>query len=252
MVKLARRGSEDSRRWRGGGDALTAVTFDFTHTLVHSPHLAEIYSEVLRRHGLVARVRDVEREIRTVWREFSCLADPWRDRFTAHPRGARGWWYRFLVRLCESLELDEPSRFAGAELYDRFVQAESWEVFPDVVPTLESLRGRGLRLGLVSNWDHRLPRVLANLGLDRHFEAVEYSSGCGIEKPHPGIFQRCLASLKVLPAHALHVGDSAVEDVEGALAVGMRAMRVDRLDMRSHLGEIIAPMLDGRSGVSDG
>lgn len=244
MVRLARHRAEDSRRWWGGGDALAAITFDLTRTLMHSPRVAQIYGEVLHRHGILAKVRDLEREIPRVWREFSCLADPWQDRFTAHPRGAQGWWFRFLVRVCGRLELDKPSRFAGAELYERFAKADAWEVYPDVVPTLESLRDRGLRLGLVSNWDHRLPRVLANLGLDRFFEAVEYSSGCGIEKPHPEIFQRCLASLKVLPVNAMHVGDSALEDVEGALAVGMRAMRVDRRDSRSHLGKILAPMLD--------
>ncbi len=243
MIRPAKRRTEDNRRRWDGGAPLLAVTFDLTHTLIHSPRLAQIYREVLRRHGIVVRVRDLRREIPWVWKEFSCLADPRRDRFTAHPRGARGWWYRFLVRLCRRLEVDAPSRFAAAELFDRFTRADAWEVYPDVETTLESLHSSGLRLGLVSNWDHRLPRVLANLGLERYFEAVQYSSGCGCEKPHPRIFHNCLAALEVPPARALHVGDNAIEDVEGAIAVGMRAMRIDRRESRSDLWRLIAPML---------
>jgi FMN phosphatase YigB (HAD superfamily) len=30
---------------------LRAVTFDLTGTLIHTPHLGEIYADVLRRHG---------------------------------------------------------------------------------------------------------------------------------------------------------------------------------------------------------
>lgn len=223
---------------------MQGVTFDLTHTLIHSPCLGEIYHQVLRRHGIAAPRRRLRSEIEWVWKEFSCLSDACHDRFIADPHGSRGWWYRFLLRLCQRLEVGTPSRFAAAELYDRFTRADAWEVYPDVEPALEKLRARGLRLGLVSNWDDRLPSLLANLRLARFFDAVEYSSGCGFEKPHPKIFQRCLAALDVLPEHALHVGDSAVEDVEGALAVGMRAIRIDRRGgMRSDLWKMIAPIV---------
>jgi len=237
---------DNRRRWSAGG-ATEAVTFDLTHTLIHAPRLGEIYGEVLKRHGLIPRGRDLRREIVWVWKELSCLADLRRDRFTAHPGGARGFWYRFLVRLCQRLEVGKPSRFAAAELFDRFGKAEAWEVYPDVEPTLEALRAAGLRLGVVSNWDRRLPTLLADLGLDRYFEAVEYSSGCGYEKPHPRIFQRCLETLGVPPERALHVGDAAIEDVEGALAVGMRALRIERQEGPTprgcHLRELIESML---------
>ncbi len=234
---------QDSRRREADGEGLLAVTFDLTHTLIHSPRLAEIYGEVLRRHGIAAKVRDLRREIPWVWQEFSCLADPRQDRFTAHPDGARGWWNRFLRRVCERLEAGKPSRFAVAELFNRFTRADAWEVYPDVVSTLARLRRSGLRLGLVSNWDHRLPQVLTNLGLARYFDAVAYSSDCGFEKPHPRIFQGCLETLAVTPERALHIGDSAIEDAEGALAIGMQAMRIDRHDSRSDLWTLIAPLL---------
>src|SRR5205807_8148851 len=74
---------------------IEAVTFDVTHTLVHCPRLGEIYSEVLGRHGVEVAPAEALRLIGLVWREMACSADPSRDRFSAHPEGARGWRPRF-------------------------------------------------------------------------------------------------------------------------------------------------------------
>lgn len=214
---------------------LEAVTFDVTRTLIHCPRLAEIYAEVFRRHGLGSRedghpvpVADLRSRLPLVWQELSCLASHRQDRFSAHPDGAEGWWRRFVGRLCELLDLPEPSRFAAAELFARFGHADSWILFDDVRPCLERLRARGLRLGVVSNWDHRLPRLLEELELADFFDSITYSSACGLEKPHPRIFHACLEELGTAPERTLHVGDSALEDVEGAEAAGMLALRVER------------------------
>jgi putative hydrolase of the HAD superfamily len=210
---------------------LQAVTFDVTHTLLHCPRLGEIYSEVLARHAIEVEPREARRLVGLVWQELACAAEPGRDRFTAHPEGARGWWRWFLTRFCEHLGSAAPSPFAAAELFHRFAQAASWEVYPEVAPVLDRLRARGLRLGIVSNWDHRLPGLLADLGLARRFDAVVYSSAAGMEKPDPRIFQSARGGLGLAaapPSAVLHVGDHQLEDVEGALAAGMRALLVRR------------------------
>lgn len=224
-------------------EPVAAVTFDVTHTLIYSPRMAEIYGEVLRRHGLRVSTRELSRKIPLVWKEFGCLADPRRDRFSDHARGARGWWHRFLVRLCEHLDVAPASRFAAAELFDRFARAGAWELYEDVISTLGALREAGVRLGVISNWDHRLPVLLERLGLMAYFDAVVYSSAAGLEKPHPQIFRSCLTALEVPAALAVHVGDSAIEDVEGALAAGMRAVHVDRATPRCHLLKLLTPLL---------
>jgi putative hydrolase of the HAD superfamily len=207
---------------------IQAVTFDVTHTLLHSPRLGEIYAEVLGRHGLQVAPREAARLVRLVWQELACLADPGRDRFTSHPEGARGWWRRFVGRLGEYLDGPPPSPFAAAELFHRFGQPDAWEVYPDVPAVLATLRERGLRLGVVSNWDERLPGLLAGLGLAPLFDTVVTSSAVGVEKPDARIFQRALADLEVEPAAAVHVGDSRLEDIEGALAAGLHAVRIAR------------------------
>jgi len=207
---------------------IEAVTFDVTHTLIHSPRLGEIYAEVLDRHGLEIDAEEARRLISVVWQELSCSADPGRDRFASHPEGERGWWSRFLERVCELKEAPSPSRFAAAELFHRFGTAAAWEVYPEVPGVLAALARRGVRLGVVSNWDHRLPGLLADLGLAPSFDTITYSGKVGVEKPDRRIFLHALSELGVEPAAALHVGDGRLEDVEGAVAAGMRALHLTR------------------------
>jgi putative hydrolase of the HAD superfamily len=207
---------------------IEAVTFDVTHTLIHSPRLGEIYSEVLRRHGLEIGAEEARRLISVVWQELSCSADPGRDRFASHPEGERGWWTRFLERVCELKEAPPPSRFAAAELFHRFGTAAAWEVYPEVPGVLAALARRGVRLGVVSNWDHRLPGLLADLGIASGLGTITYSEKVEVEKPDRRIFLHALAELGVGPAAALHVGDGRLEDVEGAVAAGMRALHLTR------------------------
>lgn len=233
---------------------IRAVTFDVTHTLIYSPRLGEIYSEALRRHGVEVDPGEARRLIGVVWQELACSADPGHDRFSSHPEGERGWWRRFLERICELLEARPPSRFAAAELFHRFGTAAAWEVYPEVPRALAGLRDQGLRLGIVSNWDHRLPKLLEQVGLARFFDAVVFSAELGVEKPDGRIFHQAMAELGTEPAAALHVGDGRLEDVEGAVAAGLLALHLTRTsgggDLRdlASLPDLVAAERAGRAG----
>lgn len=224
--------------------AIEAVTLDVTHTLIHSPRLGGIYAEVLARHGVTVTPAEAARLVRLVWQELACSAEPGRDRFTAHPEGPRGWWAHFLARLCELLDVPAPSRFAAAELFARFGRADAWEVYPEVPAVLATLSARGLRLAVVSNWDHRLPALLAALGLADRLEAIVYSSEVGVEKPDPRIFAAALARLGVEPRAAVHVGDGRLEDVDGALAAGLHPVLLARGNARVGLAAAVPVVRD--------
>jgi len=230
---------EMQKRRRAQRSSIEAVTLDVNQTLIRAPRLGQIYAEVLTRHGLEVEARALEPKIRTVWDELACRADPRRDRFSAHPRGSRGFWHDFAVRLCQHLGLGEPSAFATAELYGCFAQAEAWEIYSDVVPALEALAAAGLPLGVVSNWDERLEELLEDLGLARFFDTIAVSAEVGVEKPHPEIFRAALEALGAEPARALHAGDRKLEDVEGAQGLGMRAVRIDRRQNPRGLAEVV-------------
>jgi putative hydrolase of the HAD superfamily len=93
--------------------------------------------------------------------------------------------------------------------------------------TLEELKRRGLKLGLVSN-AHFLPGSLLEdfdrLGLARFMDAIVTSSQVGIRKPHPDIFRRILGELEVEAEEAVFVGDKVREDIYGPQELGMRAV----------------------------
>ncbi len=205
-----------------------AVTLDATHTLVHAPRLAEIYAEVLSRHGAPATPEALRPLLGVVWQELGCRHAAGEDRLSAHPEGPRGFWREYLERLCALAELPQPSRFAAAELFDRFAHPDAWEIYPDVEPALTEMRRRGLRLAVVSNWDDRLPLLLERLALAGYFDAIVHSTALGVEKPHPAIFSAATSALGVEPEETVHVGDSRRDDVEGAEGAGLGALWLER------------------------
>jgi putative hydrolase of the HAD superfamily len=111
---------------------------------------------------------------------------------------------------------------------DELVDAIHFDAYPDAVPALGELRDRGLRLVAVSNWDYALPRVLERCGLDGLLDGAVTSAGAGARKPDPAIFEPALALAGCGPDEALHVGDTAEEDVGGARAAGIRPLLLDR------------------------
>ena len=74
--------------------SVRAVTLDVTGTLIYCPQVADIYAEVLSRHGMPIDTEATADLIGVVWQEMTCLTQPGVERFGAHPGGARGWWAR--------------------------------------------------------------------------------------------------------------------------------------------------------------
>jgi HAD superfamily hydrolase (TIGR01509 family) len=113
---------------------------------------------------------------------------------------------------------------------ERFLEAEhaAWQPARRLASTthalLESLRDRGLRLGLVSNAldpPELLHRDLLQLGVAERLDVAVFSSEVGWRKPHPEIFERALHAIDVPAGQALFVGDTLATDIAGAAALGM-------------------------------
>jgi putative hydrolase of the HAD superfamily len=101
--------------------------------------------------------------------------------------------------------------------------------YGDVAPALRELREDGHRLVIVSNWDCSLPEWLRPPGLLDLVDGVVTSADVRAAKPDPRVFRRALELAGVGREDAVHVGDSLRNDVEGARAVGLRAVLLQRV-----------------------
>lgn len=114
------------------------------------------------------------------------------------------------------------------KLYLHFATDEPWFVYADVFPTLERWRQQGTELGIISNFDTRLAKVLESLELEEFFSSVTVSSTAGAAKPNRHIFLAALEKHKCIANQAWHIGDSEKEDYDGAQAAGLRAFLLQR------------------------
>jgi HAD superfamily hydrolase (TIGR01549 family) len=201
---------------------LRAVLFDVDFTLCRpGPELsAERYARVAARHGVELDVSayDAARE--------AAVLDLKRHPELLHDEAI---WHAFTEDIF--VRMGGPKEIASdcaTEVERGWEESENFELYEDVLPVLEDLRAHSLKLGLVSNGIRDLGKFVTHHRLD--VDAIVDSRTHGWVKPHPTIFQAALDRLGVAAEEAAMVGDSPAEDVEGARAIGMRAILVDRED----------------------
>ena len=206
---------------------IRAVTFDAAGTLIAPREpVGATYARIAAAHGIVAEPATVDAAFRRAFAAAPPMGFPGAAASDL-PRLERAWW-RTVVG-----ETFGPSAAAHRAfdacfdaLFAHYATADAWTLFPDVPPTLRALHDRGLRLGVVSNFDGRLPSILDGLGLD--VDAVVWSTRTGAAKPARAIFEAAAAALGVPLAELCHVGDDRDADVRGAEAAGARAIHLDR------------------------
>jgi putative hydrolase of the HAD superfamily len=130
-----------------------------------------------------------------------------------------------LRRRCAELLSTELGVEIGVQ---ELVDSVRMTAYDDAEPALTALRERGMKLIVVSNWDCSLGSVLERTGLRGLLDGAISSAEAGARKPDPGIFEPALALAGCDAGEALHVGDTAEEDVAGARAAGIRVLLIDR------------------------
>jgi len=193
---------------------IKAVSFDVGGTLIEPwPSVGHVYAEVAGQNGL----KDVSPEQLNA--RFKAA---WRARQTfGHSRNE---WDALVTEVFGG----STSPVFFPELYDRFAEPNAWHVYEDVVPALDWLASREVKLAIISNWDERLRPLLLKLKLDRYFEAFAISLEVGFPKPSPVIFEHAAQKLGLSAASILHVGDSPEMDIVGATAAGFQAVQIHR------------------------
>jgi len=203
------------------------ILFDAAGTLIRvRGSVGAAYSSIAAAHGVEVPPADLETAFGDAFGKMPPLCFPGRSAAEL-PALERGWWKTLVREVFRQQEFPDFDAYFD-ELFAYFAEPLSWELFFDVRSTLDQLRDRGLRLGIVSNFDGRLTRICEGLGLLPYFEVVVMSARAGFAKPDPRIFLATLEALGEAPADALHIGDSEKEDVRGARDAGLQALLIDR------------------------
>jgi HAD superfamily hydrolase (TIGR01509 family) len=193
---------------------LRAVLFDWGDTLFHAPHAPEVIVSFARSSGVAlsdARARNMWAEVWALGKTPEEIAKGRDLSMEAHRRVWADLFSRF----------DRVVPGLSVALYERVMDPRSWVPYADTRTTLEAVRRRGLKVGVVSNVPADLRPVFAKHKLDGLVDSFTHSFEVGAEKPDPAIFLAAAKSLGVKPSETLMVGDHEVD--RGAERAGMRA-----------------------------
>jgi len=96
---------------------------------------------------------------------------------------------------------------------------------PEILTTLDGIRAKGIKIGLITNCYFEERDVIRNSVLMPYFDVVCMSCELGMMKPDPVIFQRCVTELDVKPEECLYVGDGGSRELETAGSLGMHPVQ---------------------------
>lgn len=95
----------------------------------------------------------------------------------------------------------------------------------EIIPMLEALKERGIKVGLISNCFSEEAIVIRKSILFPYFDGVCLSYEQGVQKPDKEIYRRCMEQLDVSPKECVYVGDGGSFELETAREIGMTAVQ---------------------------
>jgi putative hydrolase of the HAD superfamily len=212
---------------------LKTIFFDAAGTLFETREpVGSLYAMVAREFGAHVSAREIHAAFRHSFGNAPGLAFGPGHSPEQLRRLERQWWRERVAETFAGLHRFEDFDAFFDALFEFFGDSANWTVYDDVFPALDELRAAGLRLAIISNFDARLYRILAGLGLDRYFDSVTISSEAGYAKPAPQVFEFALARSGASADEVLHVGDAPHLDVAGATAAGIEAILICRPEER--------------------
>jgi putative hydrolase of the HAD superfamily len=205
---------------------LRAVLFDVDFTLFRpGPELGpEGYRRVGERHGL-----DLDPGLYATARAAAIDALQ-RNHDLVHDEEI---WIAFTEQIVLRMGGDRDpagTRACATDMVREWERHENFSLYEDALPVLDELRRYDLKIGLISNGQRDLDEFTVH-----HALVVDVAVGSkshGRVKPHASIFQAAIRALDVRPDEVAMVGDSYEDDIEGARALGIRAILLDRDGLR--------------------
>jgi len=199
---------------------IRAIILDAVGTLIHpDPPAPLVYAQVGKRCGTRYDADAVKTRFLRAFEqeEQTDLRLGWR---TSEAREIERWRH-IVANVLDDVSNPEDCFEA---LFEHFSRPEVWRCEPDTGKVLTELAQRAFVLGMASNYDSRLHKVMAGKPELRPIEHVIISSEVGWRKPAPEFFTAIWRIVELPADQILYVGDDLINDVQGAQSAGLHAV----------------------------
>jgi putative hydrolase of the HAD superfamily len=222
--------------------ASRAVLFDAAGTLIEPREpIGDTYARIAEKYGAAISAWRLGDAFARVWRAAPAMVYAGLPADASARREREAW--RAIVRqtFLAADSAIRPDDFDACfeELFAHYATGAAWRERSGASDALVGLRAARIATAVVSNFDRRLPGILADLELAPLLDLVWLPSDAGAAKPDPAIFTSALTALGIAPERALFVGNDAERDLAGARAAGLGAVDVASLATLADLPTLI-------------
>ena len=212
---------------------IKAIFFDWFNTLVRfEPPRIELYSQVFQQFGVELAPKEIMRGIMAA--DLYYIEEnaklPVEKRGAEEQAKVHSYYPKAILAEAGIKAAEELVSEISKVLREQY-KKPTLVLFDDVLPTLKTLKQRGLALGLLTNATKDTLSLHRKLALEHYLDFVVTSQVAGADKPKPPIFLAALDRAGVKALEAIHVGDQYQLDVEGARGVGINPILIDRYDL---------------------
>lgn len=211
--------------------SIRTVFFDAGFTLLYPyPSTSEICQQVCQQLDLHIHLDQVKHQMQQAEDFFLHQVRHNRQTWASEQAIAEFWinYYMHLLRPFVEEHDEGRLRQLAQAIQQEFEKHTRWQIYADVLPTLEALRRRGYTLGVISDWGIALGPILRHLHLTQYFDCLLVSAATRSAKPSPALYEQALQRANAIADYTVHIGDSYVLDVLGARAVGITPVLLDR------------------------
>ncbi|MDZ7815676.1 MAG: HAD family hydrolase [Planctomycetota bacterium] len=230
-------------------EQVKAVFLDAAHTILElSRPYPRMLHFALNKYGFEHPYNRVEQVLRSEWSKVEHLFNGKHEDTRMSDERDRQLWGDFYRMMLSSLGIDAYPTKLLDEIYAQFGDPNNWTLFPETLDTIRSLKKLGYTVGIGSNWDSHLPKILKTLKVLDEVDTVVVSAIIGHRKPAREFFEAECEQVGLEPHEVMHVGDHPDADVHGAVTSGLRATLVWRREGEPKL-EHDVPVIDDLTGL---
>ena len=153
----------------------------------------------------------------------------WIHTYSERIRGVGGTSKGFIEHILRrsKMDIDEATLTEMASVWDNYTRS-LFRFFPDVKPALKELKGRGIKIGLLTNCGANVPLIFSSSDIAPIFDSFTYSSTSGFVKPQKDFYFKALEDIGSRFSETVFLGDGDNGELPGARKVGILPVKIDR------------------------